>query len=145
MPPSTVRETISVSPGFWAAWSISCWLRSGRSCIRPSIGRFSNSEISLEPSRKRETGEGRHSGLRFQPMMRKRMALLAFPAVALSGADAWAQAGPQSAPPISNALTGAGALGAFLTMLSDRLDHTVEHIPKIGRYLLALPGQFDLR
>jgi small-conductance mechanosensitive channel len=78
-------------------------------------------------------------------MMRKRMLLLAFPVVALTGADAWAQAAPQSAPPISNALAGAGALGAFLTMLSDRLDHTVEHIPKIGRYLLALPEQFDLR
>ncbi len=30
-------------------------------------------------------------------------------------------------------------------MLSDRLDHTIEHIPKLGRYLLDLPEQFDSR
>jgi small-conductance mechanosensitive channel len=33
----------------------------------------------------------------------------------------------------------------FLNQLSDRLDHTVQHIPKLGRYLLGLPQQFDLR
>jgi len=36
-------------------------------------------------------------------------------------------------------------IGTFLTMLSDRLDHTVEHIPKLGRYLLGLPDLFDVR
>ncbi len=68
-------------------------------------------------------------------------------AAALLGAPGavWAQAAPQAAPPVGKALSGASALGSFLTMLSERLDHTVEHIPKIGRYLLGLPEQFDLR
>lgn len=50
---------------------------------------------------------------------------------------AWAQA--------SKAFGANGALGVFLSQLSDKLDHTIQHIPKLGRYLLDLPEQFDLR
>ncbi|WP_170921020.1 mechanosensitive ion channel family protein [Enhydrobacter aerosaccus] len=40
--------------------------------------------------------------------------------------------------------TGSTTFGTFLTTLSERLDHTVTHIPKLVRYLVALPQQFDL-
>ena len=51
--------------------------------------------------------------------------------------EAWAQ--------VSKAFSTNGTLGVFLNQLSDRLDHTIQHIPKLGRYLLGLPEQFDLR
>jgi small-conductance mechanosensitive channel len=51
--------------------------------------------------------------------------------------EAWAQ--------VSKAFSTNGTLGVFLNQLSDRLDHTIQHIPKLGRYLLGLPQQFDLR
>lgn len=57
-------------------------------------------------------------------------------AVGPAGA-AWAQ--------VSKAFSTNGTLGVFLNQLSDRLDHTVQHIPKLGRYLLGLPQQFDQR
>lgn len=58
-------------------------------------------------------------------------------AAIVPSAGAWAQ--------VSKAFGTNGTLGAFLSELSDRLDHTIQHIPKLGRYLLALPQQFDLR
>ena len=57
-------------------------------------------------------------------------------AVGPAGA-AWAQ--------VSKAFSTNGTLGVFLNQLSDRLDHTIQHIPKLGRYLLGLPQQFDQR
>ncbi|MBS0520864.1 MAG: mechanosensitive ion channel family protein [Proteobacteria bacterium] len=39
---------------------------------------------------------------------------------------------------------GNTTFATFLNTLADRLDHTVTHIPKLIRYLLALPQQFDL-
>jgi small-conductance mechanosensitive channel len=54
-----------------------------------------------------------------------------------SATPAWAQ--------VSKAFGTNGTLGAFLSQLSDKLDHTIQHIPKLGRYLLDLPQQFDLR
>jgi small-conductance mechanosensitive channel len=69
-------------------------------------------------------------------MVRKHAVIAALTLVAVP-ATAWAQAG--------KAFTSAGTLGPFLTILSDRIDHTIQHIPKLGRYLLALPQQFDQR
>jgi moderate conductance mechanosensitive channel len=44
----------------------------------------------------------------------------------------------------SHAFGSGDALGAFLSQLSDRLDHTIQDTPNLGRYLLDLPQQFDL-
>jgi small-conductance mechanosensitive channel len=70
-------------------------------------------------------------------MVRTYAVIAALALAAVPGNAAWAQVG--------KAFTSAGTLGPFLTILSDRIDHTIEHIPKLGRYLLALPQQFDLR
>jgi small-conductance mechanosensitive channel len=70
-------------------------------------------------------------------MMRKRMLLLAFPAVALSGADAWAQA---SAFGVSG-----GVLAPMLRELSDRIDLVFTNLPALGGYLLGLPAAIGLR
>ncbi|MGE5149718.1 MAG: mechanosensitive ion channel family protein [Rhodospirillaceae bacterium] len=70
-------------------------------------------------------------------MMRKRMLLLAFPAVALTGADAWAQASPFGA--------SSGMLAPMLRELSDRIDLVVANVPALGRYLMALPGVLGWR
>ena len=72
--------------------------------------------------------------------MVRKLAILAGTAVAVAIATAgvaWAQ--------MSKAFGTNGTLGAFLGQLSDRLGHTIQHIPKLGRYLVALPEQFDLR
>src|SRR6185437_750616 len=70
-------------------------------------------------------------------MVRTYAVIAALALAAVPGNAAWAQVG--------KAFTSAGTLGPFLTILSDRIDHTIQHIPKLGRYLLALPQQFDLR
>lgn len=46
---------------------------------------------------------------------------------------------------VGTAFGNGGKLGPFLAQLSDQLDHTITHIPKLGRYLQDLPQQFDLR
>ena len=43
------------------------------------------------------------------------------------------------------AFDNGGELTSFLSTLTERLDHTIQHIPKLGRYLLDLPLLFDLR
>lgn len=65
----------------------------------------------------------------------------------MAGAAALFAAGPAgtACAQVSKAFSTNGTLGTFLSQLSDRLDHTIQHIPKLGRYLLALPQQFDLR
>jgi small-conductance mechanosensitive channel len=63
--------------------------------------------------------------------MRKRMLLLAFPAVALTGADAWAQASAFG--------TGSGVLAPMLRELSDRIDLVFANLPALGGYLAGLP------
>jgi small-conductance mechanosensitive channel len=70
-------------------------------------------------------------------MVRIHAVIAALVLAAVPGGTAWAQVG--------KAFTSAGTLGPFLTILSDRIDHTIQHIPKLGRYLLGLPQQFDLR
>src|SRR5579883_1077243 len=64
-------------------------------------------------------------------MMRKRMLLLAFPAVALTAADAWAQASAFG--------TGSGVLAPMLRELSDRIDLVLASLPALGGYLAGLP------
>src|SRR5689334_12405106 len=70
-------------------------------------------------------------------MVRTKAFIAALALAAVPGNAAWAQVG--------KAFTSAGTVGPFLTILSDRIDHTIQHIPKLGRYLLALPQQFDSR
>jgi small-conductance mechanosensitive channel len=70
-------------------------------------------------------------------MVRTKAVIAALALAAVPGNAAWAQVG--------KAFTSAGTVGPFLTILSDRIDHTIQHIPKLGRYLLALPQQFDSR
>src|SRR5476651_51324 len=82
-------------------------------------------------------------------MSRIRTVVAAAALAVAPGSVAWTQIVAQTAAPVSPQAVGAfgagGSLGSFIAMLSDRLDHTIEHIPKLGRYLLALPEQFDLR
>src|SRR5476651_101398 len=82
-------------------------------------------------------------------MSRIRTVVAAAALAVAPGSVAWTQIVAQTAAPISpqavSAFGAGGTLGSFIAMLSDRLDHTVEHIPKLGRYLLDLPDQFDLR
>lgn len=54
-------------------------------------------------------------------------------------------AGEACAQGISKTFGSNGKLVAFLSQLTDRLDHTIQHIPKLLEYLTALPQQFDLR
>jgi len=60
------------------------------------------------------------------------MPLLAFPAVALTGADAWAQASPFG--------NSAGVLAPMLRELSDRIDLVFTNLPALGSYLMGLPS-----
>jgi small-conductance mechanosensitive channel len=53
---------------------------------------------------------------------------------------AWAQAAPTG-----QTFAASTSLGSFVDMLSHRVDHTIEHIPKLGRYLLDLPDLFSVR
>ncbi len=71
-------------------------------------------------------------------MLRKFAVIAAAALAVVPGSAAWAQASKIFG-------NGSTTLGSFLTTLSDRLDHTITHIPKLGRYLLSLPQQFDLR
>ncbi len=59
------------------------------------------------------------------------MVLLAFPAVALTGGDAWAQA--------SQFAASGGMLAPMLRELTDRIDLVFANLPALGRYLLGLP------
>jgi small-conductance mechanosensitive channel len=71
--------------------------------------------------------------------MVRKLAVMAGAAVAIAigpAGAAWAQ--------VSKAFSNSGTLGPFLAQLFERFDHTIQHIPKLGRYLLALPQQFDL-
>ncbi|HEY4167477.1 MAG TPA: mechanosensitive ion channel domain-containing protein [Reyranella sp.] len=70
-------------------------------------------------------------------MMRKRMLLLAFPAVALTGADAWAQASAFG--------TSGGMLAPMLRGLTDRIDLVFANLPALGSYLTGLPAVIGWR
>jgi small-conductance mechanosensitive channel len=70
-------------------------------------------------------------------MMLNRMLLLAFPAVALTGADAWAQASAFG--------SSAGVLAPMLRELSDRIDLVFTNLPAFGRYLMGLPAMIGWR
>src|SRR5690349_23500031 len=77
-----------------------------------------------------------YQGQRLTRMTIGKLAVLAGTAAAYavgSATPAWAQ--------VSKAFGTNGTLGAFLGQLSDKLDHTIQHIPKLGRYLLDLPQQ----
>lgn len=69
--------------------------------------------------------------------MRRKFAVMAAALSAVvPGNAAWAQ-------PAKMFGTGTTTLGTFLSTLSDRLDHTVTHIPKMMRYLVGLPELFS--
>src|SRR5476651_596575 len=81
-------------------------------------------------------------------MSRIRTVVAAAALAVAPGSIAWTQTVAPVVPASPQAVSAFGAggsLGSFIAMLSDRLDHTVEHIPKLGRYLLDLPEQFNLR
>jgi moderate conductance mechanosensitive channel len=43
------------------------------------------------------------------------------------------------------AFDNSSEVSSFLATLTEKLDHTIQHIPKLGRFLLDLPQLFDLR
>lgn len=75
--------------------------------------------------------------------MMKRSSFVALAALLAGAGNAWAQTHPEAAPTAGSFMGSTGSsISRFLTMLSDRVDHTIEHIPKLGRYLLSLPEMF---
>ncbi|MBV8392054.1 MAG: hypothetical protein JOY81_02620, partial [Alphaproteobacteria bacterium] len=73
--------------------------------------------------------------------MIRRTAFAALAALSVLHGVAWAQGAPAGGKAFDSGASG--TVGSFLTMLSDRIDHTIEHIPKLGRYLLSLPELFN--
>jgi len=69
--------------------------------------------------------------------MIRKLTVVAAAALAAVPATARAETG--------KAFDSGGELTSFFGMLTDRLDQTIQHIPKLGRYLLTLPNLFPLR